>query len=737
MIAPIVAGHYDPVLVALSLAVSLVGSYTALDLAERAHSSARFGTRFGTICLIGSAVAMAAGIWTMHFVGMLAFSLDIPVSYDPATTALSLAAPMLLTGAALSAVTYLPARMPALTAAGLLMGLSIVLMHYLGLSGMRMAARIDYAPPLVALSAAIAVAASTGALWLSAHARREGVKMLGAAVMGLAVAAMHYIGMSAADFVMTGPAVPPPDPVTQPHLLAMAVTLATFIILLLAQLSSLSDRRLAAEQRAEQEAAYHALVDSAADAILVLDEDGLIRSFNRAAEGVFGYDAAWAVGRPVSLLIPRPGQGRRRDGSLFPMELSTAEWTAGSRRYVTNILRDVTERVRAETELRAAKDEAERAVRAKAKFLAAASHDLRQPVQSLFFFASALGMRLENHPAEPVVANMNESLAALKMLLDGLLDISRLDAGVIEAKVAPFAMDGLLQRLGGEYGPRAAEQGLDLRVVASRAWTRSDPALLERILRNLIENALRYTARGKILIGCRPVGNRLRLEVWDTGIGIPDDKIGELFEEFYQVGNPERDRRQGLGLGLAIVRRLADMLGHRVTVRSRDGRGSVFAVDLPRLRAGPAPRPQSAGSIANDDGQGLVVVIEDEQILLLSMRALLESWGHEVVAAPSGAEALKLLDGMTRPPDTIIADYRLRDGLTGPQAIHDIRDLYGPRIPAIVLTGDTAPERMAEAARSGFTILHKPVSPPELKRLLNQSLAAPEEHRRRRTAAGT
>ena len=247
------------------------------------------------------------------------------------------------------------------------------------------------------------------------------------------------------------------------------------------------------------------------------------------------------------------------------------------------IAQDVTEQKRAEEELRRAKEEAERANIAKSRFLAAASHDLRQPVQAMTFFTIALTKQIENTAAEPLLNDLKGSLEAIKTLLDSLLDVSRLDAGIVQPRFANFSLSALFGRIQTELAPLAGDKKLTLRVLPTTAIIRSDPTLLERIVQNLVSNAIRYTERGKILVGGRARGRFLRIEVWDQGIGIPKNRLDDIFQEFYQIGNIERDRSQGLGLGLAIVQRLSNLLDYPVQVQSVLGRGSVFRVDVPLI----------------------------------------------------------------------------------------------------------------------------------------------------------
>jgi signal transduction histidine kinase len=371
--------------------------------------------------------------------------------------------------------------------------------------------------------------------------------------------------------------------------------------------------------------------------------------------------------------------------------------------------------LRLETEALAAdlasqKDIAERANRAKSSFLAAASHDLRQPVHALGLFVGAL-RGVKRMPAEGarLIEQMEASTTALDSLFSALLDISRLDAGVVEVHQRPFQMGPLIERICRDYREEASAKGVRLIAMPCRAVVRSDPLLLERILRNLVANAVRHTLSGRVLAGCRRRGAYLQVEVWDTGPGIPSDKQELVFQEYYQLGNPERDRARGLGLGLAIVRRLTTLIGASLRLRSEVGRGSCFAIDVP-LSTGAEPvgealqQPES-GALA----RGLVVVIDDELAIRQAMTRLLEAWGHTVVAAGGSDEAVERLAGVADRPDLIISDFRLRDGEDGIAAIELLRSEYNEAIPAMLITGDTAPDRLREAQASGLLLLHKPV----------------------------
>jgi two-component system, sensor histidine kinase len=513
----------------------------------------------------------------------------------------------------------------------------------------------------------------------------------------------------------------------------------------------ITDRLATERQIAIEQAKYRAIVDTAVDAMVVIDEAGAIQSFNKAAETIFGYTADEAVGRNVSMLMPEPDhsahddyilnyrrtgirkiigsgrevQGQRQDGSLFPLELSIEEWRIGEQRYFTGIMRDITRRKGMEEDLRLAKETAEQADLAKGKFLAAASHDLRQPMQSVMFFANALERHIADEEGRRKLSHLERGLDTLKNLLDSLLDVSRLDAGVVQTNIQEFPLHPMIEHIGAAYAPLAADKGLKLTVSPCRMTVISDRTLLERMVRDLIENALRYTETGEIRLTCFEAGGWVRIIVQDTGIGIPPDQLSRIFEEFHQVGNPERDRQQGLGLGLAIVRRLSNLLSHKVSVHSDVGRGSVFAIEVPlgKSDAGTLPVVRTAAVPMPANGNGcFAVIIDDDAIVLMGLQVILGEWGFEVLAAGSEEQALERLSRIGRRPDIIIADYRLRDGKIGTDAIRNIRERIGSTVPGVILTGETGSECQQDAARYNLDIAHKPVTPRQLSRTLERQL---------------
>ncbi len=363
-----------------------------------------------------------------------------------------------------------------------------------------------------------------------------------------------------------------------------------------------------------------------------------------------------------------------------------------------------------------ARDAAQQADRAKSRFLAAASHDLRQPLHALGLFAAKLPEHVRDDEGARLADRIRHSVDSLDGLLSSLLDISKLDAGAIEPRPRAVALDDLFDRVAGDFAPVALERGLKLAVVPTRRVVHSDPILLERIVRNLVDNALKHTRSGGVVVGARPRGAQVSIEVHDSGPGIPASERARVFEEFYQIGNPERDRSQGLGLGLAIVRRLADLLGHRIEVDTHVGRGSVFRVVAERDDPVGVPAPETAAGAPGSLAGRRIVVIDDEEEVRAGTATVLASWGCECIAAANADDALLAAGG--RVPDAVIADWRLAAGATGLAAIERLRAAFRTAIPAVIVSGASAPDDLARIKASGMPLLHKPVAPARLRSML-------------------
>ncbi|GAB3092044.1 hybrid sensor histidine kinase/response regulator [Aestuariicella hydrocarbonica] len=355
--------------------------------------------------------------------------------------------------------------------------------------------------------------------------------------------------------------------------------------------------------------------------------------------------------------------------------------------------------------LKGALQEAESASRAKTRFLASASHDLRQPIHALSLFGGALTKRPLDEQSREIAGHMDIALQSLASRLDSLLDISKLDAGIVQATKAPFNLRLMVERLQDEFMPAAINKGLKVWLdCAADAFVNTDEILLERIVRNLLANAIKYTERGRIELCVEHKYNKVVLTIKDSGRGIPLEEQDHVFEEFYQLHNPERDHTKGLGLGLAIVKRLADLLELDLSMDSMIGSGTVFTMCLPASSVMPQTQRPTVNNLSWDSLCALV--IDDEHEVGLGMKALLESMGCKVLLAEGTLDALS--QAKAERPDIVLADFRLRGEDNGILTIRTIRELYR-NIPAILISGDTAPERLREAEDASIPLLHKPV----------------------------
>ncbi len=372
----------------------------------------------------------------------------------------------------------------------------------------------------------------------------------------------------------------------------------------------------------------------------------------------------------------------------------------------------------------------ERASLEKTRFFASASHDLRQPLHSLGLFGSAILARLAATPDEPLARNMMHCVDALEASFSSMLDVSKLDAGVVEVKAEPVALAKIFRRLQVSLGQQAESQGLALRFRPGCKWVYADAALLERMLGNLVHNALKFTQTGGVAVLARTRGQRISVEVWDSGRGIEEKEMPRIFDEFYQVGNLERDRSKGLGMGLAIVRRIARLMHVQMQVRSRPGRGTVFRLLLPRAVANTEKTllETSEGSKAASPLLPLhVLVVDDEETVRTSTAAALRLYGLQVDVADSLLQAREIASMPGHRLDALITDFRLRNEEDGIQVAAELRALLGWKLPVLLVTGDTAPERVRQAQQSGLRVLYKPVRAHDLVEALGAEVAAGRE----------
>lgn len=501
-------------------------------------------------------------------------------------------------------------------------------------------------------------------------------------------------------------------------------------------------------------------LDAAPDAMIIIDAIGIIRFANRRVSALFGYTHEEVIGKNVESLMPerfRPRHiehrqtyidtprvrpmgenlallGQCRDGTEFPVEISLSPIQDGERTLVAAAIRDATLRKRVEAELREARevaDEArETAVRAdqtKSRFLATASHDLRQPLQTLALLNGALRRTVTDVDAIELLSEQEQAIGAMSRLLKALLDISKLESGAVKPNVSDFKVVALLEGLRRDFGSLAVAKGLELQVQATEDFAHSDPSLVEQLLQNLVSNALKYTREGRVLLRARRQSASVRIDVQDTGVGIPADQIAHIYDEFYQVGVPANSSRDGYGLGLSIVQRLVKLLDLRLEVTSELGAGSVFSVELPLGVSLPAAGARVAPSPRPPTGTGSVLLVEDDSGVRNATRTLLKIEGYRVTAVSSLAEALQALPEGA--PDLLITDYHLKDGELGTEVIATLRRRWGTNLKAILITGDTSAgvKELSGDPHSGdphLRIASKPIDADGLVTLLRELLAS-------------
>lgn len=507
----------------------------------------------------------------------------------------------------------------------------------------------------------------------------------------------------------------------------------------------------------ESDVFFRNLLESAPDAMIIVDENGEIVLVNGQALRMFGYRRKEMIGESVDALLPvnvrhlhvshrssyaespslRPmGQdidlvGLRKDGSEFPVEISLSPVETHDGRFISSVVRDVTVRRQMETDIKAAREAAERANKANSAFLAAASHDLRQPVQALSLLNGALRRTVKDERALLMVENQDASLMAMTNLLNSLLDISRLDAGAVKPEWEEFPMQRLVDRLSAEFGRQAHGKGLEFTAESCDAVVRSDPNLLAEVITNLVSNAIRYTDAGEVRMVCVERDGHCHLEVSDTGIGIEPDQVEEIFREFHQCKSPGASK-EGFGLGLAIVRRLTDLLDHRIGVDSDPGKGSCFTVAVPIVTdsEGSALDVEDDSRGPHEKSSGLVILIEDDVNVANAWELLLEAEGYRVAMAASATEAMALIKHLDDQPVLLISDFHLLDGSTGVEAVSLIRGFYDSEIPAFIVSGDTSKVVKESRLLDNCTLMCKPVDTARLlsaAQIASRTGAVPED----------
>jgi two-component system, sensor histidine kinase len=490
------------------------------------------------------------------------------------------------------------------------------------------------------------------------------------------------------------------------------------------------------------------ILDSAPDAILVVDRTGTIVFANRQVSALLGYTHSQVVGSSIEQLLPERLRGqhlthrqryfeharlrpmgigldlsaRRSDGSEVPVEISLSPIEGADGPLVAAAIRDVTERRQVQLELRRAREAADAANRAKSRFLATASHDLRQPLQTLALLNGAMRRSGVAADLADALGQQDMAIDAMGRLLNALLDISKLESGAIQPTVTDFTVATLFAQLRSEFAQLAADKGLDLKVQSCDDSVQSDPSLVSQVLRNLLSNAIKYTREGWVLLRCAHEPSRVRLEVLDSGVGIPATDMAHIFEEFYQVGVPSNVAREGYGLGLAIVRRISEILGASLAVSSEPGRGSLFSIALPAGAAGgpavssperPVPPARATRRLPR------LLLVEDDPAVRRATQMLLRVAGYATVAVDNRSEALAQAAGDPK-PEIIIADYHLEAGETGLEVIAAVRQLLGRPLKAVLVSGDTSSALRGIQTDAQLRIASKPINAEELLALLDE-----------------
>ena len=486
-------------------------------------------------------------------------------------------------------------------------------------------------------------------------------------------------------------------------------------------------------------------------ATLFLDTELKIRFFTPATRSLFSVIPS-DIGRPLSDLnslandgaLPTDAQAVLH--SLVPVEREIE--TRGDMWFTRRILpyrtedggvggvvitfTDITERKRTSKALELARKQAELANIAKSRFLAAASHDLRQPLQTLALLQGLLAKTVEGDKGQDLVTRLDETISAMSEMLNTLLDINQIEAGTVHAEMVSFPVNDLLHRLKNEFSFQAQAKGIVLHVATCSLTLYSDPRLLEQVIRNLLSNALKYTPHGKVLLGCRRRHGTLSIEVWDTGVGIVKGELQAVFQEYHQIDNPARERSRGLGLGLSIVQRIADLLGYRLRVSSQPGKGSAFAIEIDLPAPGALTQSQSPPAQVRDQEaiectrrSGMILIIEDDPEVREALKLVFSEEGHHTMEVPDGAAALELLAQGGAVPDLVLADYNLPNGMNGVQAAMKIREKLHCDLPVIVLTGDISTETSHDIALHHCEQFIKPVKFKDLSNVIQRLLTTP------------
>jgi PAS domain S-box-containing protein len=759
-----ITGSYDYRLVALSVLIATLASYAALDLSSRV-AAARGRVQFAW--LFGGAAAMGTGIWSMHYIGMLAFSLPIPVLYDWPTVLLSLLAAVFASAISLFVVSRQRMGLVAAMVGSGVMGVGIATMHYTGMEAMRLSAMCHYSSFLVALSVVLAILISLVALWLTFHFRNDVKekwlqKIASAVLMGAAIPVMHYTGMAAASFTFTGEAPDLSHAVSVSSLGITGITIVTFMVLGLAVLTSVIDRRFSVLESSEER--LRLIINTAMDAVITMNAEGLITNWNSEAEKTFGWSSQEALGRRLSeMIMPQryredherglqrflgTGEGMmlrqrtettalHRDGHEFPVEVATSPVKFGDQWIFSSFMRDIAEHKRAQEELLNAKQAAEDANRAKSIFLANMSHELRTPLNAIIGYSEMLEEETQELGKVAVVQDLQKIQSAGKHLLaliNDILDLSKIEAGKMGLNVETFDVAQVVKEIASTVQPAVTKNtnAIHVDLATNAGEMRADLTKVRQILLNLLSNSCKFTDHGTITlhVSRKTIAHRdwLQFEVGDSGIGMTAEQKGNLFREFSQADASIARKYGGTGLGLAITHRFVQIMRGTITVDSQPGHGSTFTIQLPAdvtLESGESARSQlpvdvATGSQPVQANSGEILVIDDDPAVRDLMSRFLAKLGFHVVTAESGAEALRLAKKVN--PLLITLDVMMPE-MDGWRVLKQLKaDPELAEIPVIMVT--VVDNEPMAAALGASSYLIKPVVRDRLAVLVEQYRSA-------------
>ncbi|MBI4480945.1 MAG: response regulator [Acidobacteria bacterium] len=752
----VLPSYYDYRLVALSVLIAMLAAYAALDFVGRVTVSRG---RVRLAWLAGGATAMGIGIWSMHYIGMLAFILPVPVQYDWPTVLLSLLAAIFASAIALFVVSRREMGAARALAGSLVMGCGIATMHYTGMAAMRLAAMCSYSLPLVALSVVLAISISLAALWITFHLREETLgrgwrKMSGAVVMGSAIPVMHYTAMAAANFVPTDAAPDLTHAISVSALGIAGIAAVTLMVLGLSVLTAVVDRRFSA-QTASLEASEERLrliVDTALDAVLTISADGRVTGWNPEAERTLGWKAQEGVGRHISDLIfpasyrkifendlnqflnqPDGGILQRRvevtalhrDGHQFPVEMAISPVRYKDSWIFSIFIRDITETRLAQEQLQRAKEFAEADNRSKREFLANMSHEIRTPMNAIVGMTDlALDTELTREQRE-YLSTVKAATDSLLNIINDILDFSKIEAGKLAIDTVDFSLRDSVEGVMRTLALRAHEKGLELNFRIPEELPErlvGDPERLRQVLVNLLGNAIKFTATGEVTVELSedsrtPNEVSVHFAVRDTGIGIPRDQLDLIFEAFTQADSSTTRQYGGTGLGLAISSRLVNLMGGKLWVESAPGVGSTFHFTVSfAIHKGPARRPVLPDAVNLIDLP--VLVVDDNATNRRILEEMLTKWGMRPTSVDSGFLALDTLQraqaaGKIFP--LILLDVHM-PGMDGFQVAAGIQsNLSLGRSTIMMLTSATRPGDIARCKKLGVAAyLIKPIRRGEL-----------------------